>query len=96
MTSRASSRDGSWAQDESGAVLAFPIRELQGRIFGVVGWGDLGRGAARMAEAFGMRVMVANRPRRARSAGADGTRRAARHRRHPVPALSAQRLRPAV
>jgi glycerate dehydrogenase len=42
-------------------VLAHPIRELQGRIFGVIGWGELGRGAARIAEAFGMRVMIANR-----------------------------------
>jgi glycerate dehydrogenase len=56
------SKDGSWAKDESGAVLSHPIRELQGRIFGVVGWGELGRGAARIAEAFGMRVLIANRP----------------------------------
>jgi glycerate dehydrogenase len=27
----------------------------------VVGWGELGRGAARVAEAFGMRVVIANR-----------------------------------
>jgi glycerate dehydrogenase len=56
------SKDGSWAKDESGAVLSRPIRELQGRIFGVVGWGELGRGSARIAEAFGMRVLVADRP----------------------------------
>jgi glycerate dehydrogenase len=56
------SQDGSWARDEAGAVLRYPIRELQGRIFGVVGWGELGRGAARIAEAFGMRVVIANRP----------------------------------
>jgi glycerate dehydrogenase len=54
-------RDGSWTRDETKAVLAHPIRELSGRTFGVVGWGELGRGAARMAEAFGMRVIVANR-----------------------------------
>jgi glycerate dehydrogenase len=53
-------RDGSWAKDE-GAALAHPIRELQGRIFGVIGWGELGRGSARIAEAFGMRVIIANR-----------------------------------
>jgi glycerate dehydrogenase len=52
--------DGTWTQDE-GAVLSRSIRELQGRTFGVVGWGELGRGAARMAEAFGMRVIIANR-----------------------------------
>lgn len=56
------SRDGSWAKDDSGAALAFPIRELEGRIFGVVGWGELGRGTARIAEAFGMQVKIANRP----------------------------------
>jgi glycerate dehydrogenase len=56
------SKDGSWARDEARAVLSHPIRELQARIFGVVGWGELGRGAARIAEAFGMRILVANRP----------------------------------
>jgi glycerate dehydrogenase len=41
--------------------MRHPIRELDGRLFGVVGWGELGRGAARIAEAFGMRVAIANR-----------------------------------
>jgi glycerate dehydrogenase len=53
--------NGSWKQNESLTVLSHPIRELDGRIFGVVGWGELGRGAARVAEAFGMRVVIANR-----------------------------------
>ncbi|HEX3948607.1 MAG TPA: D-2-hydroxyacid dehydrogenase [Steroidobacteraceae bacterium] len=56
------SKDGSWASGRSSAVLSRPIRELQGRVFGVVGWGELGRGAARIAEAFGMRVIIADRP----------------------------------
>ena len=54
-------KDGSWARDEAGTVLSQPIRELQGRVFGVIGWGELGRSAARVAETFGMRVIVANR-----------------------------------
>jgi glycerate dehydrogenase len=54
-------QDGSWARDEAGAVLSHPIRELQGRVFGVVGWGELGRGAARIAEAFRMQIKIANR-----------------------------------
>jgi glycerate dehydrogenase len=62
-------RDGSWTRNEAQVLLAHPIRELSGRTFGVVGWGELGRGAARMAEAFGMRVIVANR--RGESAKAD-------------------------
>ena len=52
---------GQWSRDETGTVLSLPIRELQGRTFGVVGWGNLGRGAARIAEAFGMRVIIAER-----------------------------------
>jgi glycerate dehydrogenase len=53
--------DGSWAKNEALMELRHPIRELNGRTFGVVGWGELGRGAARVAEAFGMRVVIANR-----------------------------------
>jgi glycerate dehydrogenase len=53
--------DGSWAKDQANAVLSHPIRELRNRVFGVVGWGELGRGAAQVAEAFGMRVIIANR-----------------------------------
>jgi glycerate dehydrogenase len=53
--------DGSWTRNEVLTVLSHPIRELDGRIFGVIGWGELGRGAARIAEAFGMRVIIANR-----------------------------------
>jgi glycerate dehydrogenase len=53
--------NGSWNQHEVLTGLSRPIRELDGRIFGVVGWGELGRGAARVAEAFGMRVVIANR-----------------------------------
>jgi glycerate dehydrogenase len=56
------SKDGSWSRDESKTVLSHPIRELNGRIFGVVGWGELGQGAARIAEAFGMRIVIADRP----------------------------------
>jgi len=55
-------RDGSWTSREAHTGLAYPIRELAGRTFGVVGWGELGRAAAGIAQAFGMRVMIANRP----------------------------------
>jgi glycerate dehydrogenase len=50
-------------------VFPFPIRELRGRTLGIVGHGVLGRGVARAAEAFGMRVMIANRPGGERVAG---------------------------
>jgi glycerate dehydrogenase len=54
-------KDGSWVRSETFTVLSLPIRELLGRTLGIVGWGELGRAAAKPAEAFGMRVVVANR-----------------------------------
>jgi glycerate dehydrogenase len=54
--------EGSWVENETYAVLAHPIRELSGRVLGIVGWGTLGRGVAAVGEAFGMRTLVCNRP----------------------------------
>jgi glycerate dehydrogenase len=59
-------KNGSWVRNEVSTVLAYPIRELSGRTFGIVGWGELGRAAAKAAQAFGMRVVIANRPGGAR------------------------------
>lgn len=55
-------RSGAWQRGEQFCLLDFPIRELTGRSFGIVGFGALGRGVARVAQAFGMNVVVANRP----------------------------------
>ena len=52
---------GAWEREEQFTMLHYPVRELAGRAIGVVGWGNLGRGVARVAESFGMRVLVANR-----------------------------------
>jgi glycerate dehydrogenase len=54
--------DGTWGSSTQFTMLQAPIRELAGRTLGIVGLGELGRGVARIAEAFGMRVLVANRP----------------------------------
>jgi glycerate dehydrogenase len=55
-------KDGSWVKSEVSTVLKLPIRELSGKTFGIVGWGELGRAVAGAAQAFGMRVIIANRP----------------------------------
>jgi len=55
-------RAGAWQRGEQFCLLDFPIRELAGRRLGIVGLGTLGRGVARVAEAFGMQVLVARRP----------------------------------
>ena len=55
-------RDGRWRQASQFCLLDFPNRELAGKTLGIVGHGELGRGVARVAEAFGMRVLIAQRP----------------------------------
>lgn len=55
-------RSGGWANAGQFSVFAHPIRELQGRRLGIVGLGALGRGVARLGEALGMEVLIAQRP----------------------------------
>jgi glycerate dehydrogenase len=59
---RAAVADGRWAESPHFCLLDYPIRELAGKSFGIVGYGELGQGVARLAEAFGMRVLIAQRP----------------------------------
>jgi glycerate dehydrogenase len=55
-------KDGAWHDSPQFTLLDFPIRELAGKALGIVGWGELGRATARIAEAFGMQVIIADRP----------------------------------
>jgi glycerate dehydrogenase len=52
---------GAWEREEQFTMLHYPVRELAGRTFGIVGYGVLGQAVARVAESFGMRVLVAAR-----------------------------------
>lgn len=60
---------GRWEQAGQFSVFPYPIRELQGRVFGIVGYGALGRAVGEAATAFGMRVEIANRPGGAAASG---------------------------
>ncbi len=60
---------GRWAQAGQFSVFPYPIRELQGRTFGIVGLGALGRAVAQVAASFGMQLKIANRPGGAPVAG---------------------------
>ncbi len=55
-------RSGAWQKGEQFCLLDYPIRELTGRRFGIVGYGTLGRAVGRAAQAFGMELVIANRP----------------------------------
>ncbi len=54
--------EGRWQQSDQFCLLDFPFRELSGKRLGIVGYGGLGRAVAQVAEAFGMEVMLSNRP----------------------------------
>ncbi|MEM8681830.1 MAG: D-2-hydroxyacid dehydrogenase [Pseudomonadota bacterium] len=55
-------RAGGWQAADDFCPLRWPISELAGKTLGIVGFGDLGRGVASVAEAFGMNVIVSARP----------------------------------
>ena len=54
--------EGRWQAAGQFSVFPYPIRELRGRLLGIVGYGTLGKAVASIARAFGMRVEIANRP----------------------------------
>ncbi len=59
---RASVRAGDWQRSADFCMLHYPVRELSTMTLGIVGYGALGQGVARVAREFGMRVLVSARP----------------------------------
>ena len=57
-------QQGRWQQAEQFCFLDFPIVELAGKTLGVLGYGELGQEVARLAQAFGMKILVGNLPNR--------------------------------
>ena len=56
---RESLRAGRWQQSDQFCLFDHPIRDLHGATLGLIGSGSLGNGVARLAAAFGMRVLRA-------------------------------------
>ena len=50
---------GAWQRSQQFCLFDHPIRDLHGATLGLIGSGTLGNGVARLAEAFGMRVLRA-------------------------------------
>ncbi|WP_019408567.1 2-hydroxyacid dehydrogenase [Pseudomonas psychrophila] len=55
---------GQWQQAKQFCLLDFPIVELEGKTLGLFGHGELGSAVAKLAEAFGMRVLIGQIPGR--------------------------------
>lgn len=56
--------EGRWQQSRQFCLLDFPIVELEGKTLGLLGHGELGSAVGRLAEAFGMRVLLGQLPGR--------------------------------
>jgi glycerate dehydrogenase len=54
--------DGRWAESPFFCLQDFPVKELAGKVLGIVGYGELGRGVAAVGQAFGMDVQIASLP----------------------------------
>lgn len=52
---------GAWRRTPQFTLLDYPIRELAGKKLGILGYGDIGRAVAKVAEAFGMQVFIGAR-----------------------------------
>lgn len=52
---------GAWQRSAHFALLSHPMNDLHGSTLGIYGLGDIGHAVARIAESFGMKVLVAER-----------------------------------
>ena len=53
---------GKWSESDVFCLLDYPIRELAGKSLGIIGYGNLGKAVASVAEAFSMQVNICQRP----------------------------------
>ena len=53
--------DGEWSRSEFFCYFGEPIRSLDGKTLGIIGYGELGKAVANVAKSFGMKVLIAQR-----------------------------------
>ena len=51
-------KSGKWQNAPSFTLLTYPTFELAGKTIGIIGFGTIGRGVARIAESFGLKVLA--------------------------------------
>ncbi|HKL93671.1 MAG TPA: D-2-hydroxyacid dehydrogenase, partial [Clostridia bacterium] len=53
--------NGDWVNSEDFCFSVSKVSELNGKTFGIIGYGNIGRTVKKIAEAFGMKVLAYNR-----------------------------------
>ncbi len=53
--------NGCWASSKDFCFCLAPLKELSGKVLGLVGYGNIAKAVERIGKAFGMRVLVHNR-----------------------------------
>lgn len=53
--------EGAWSRSRDFTLFLSPIREIAGMTIGIIGYGMIGQAVARIARAFGMKVLVSTR-----------------------------------
>jgi glycerate dehydrogenase len=53
--------EGKWAQSSDFSYSDFPLIELSGKTFGIIGFGSIGKKVADIATVFGMNIIAASR-----------------------------------
>ena len=51
--------DGEWSRSDFFCYFGEPISSLDGKILGIIGYGELGKAVAKVAKSFGMNVLIA-------------------------------------
>ena len=53
--------EGEWERSATFSYFPYPVHEITGKTIAVIGYGSIGRGVAKVADAFGMHVIVHTR-----------------------------------
>lgn len=56
--------DGLWKRSKTFSPFVYPLNELAGKTIGIVGFGNIGRAVAKIANAFNMNVLAFNRSKK--------------------------------